>query len=329
MKPSFHATLVNGPFDDPVVFARVMRERRAFLFDLGQIGRLDPGNLLKISDIFVSHTHMDHFIGFDTLLRNSLRREEPLRIYGPEAVISCVEGKLRGYTWNLIRDYPIKIEAFGISHKGISNSSFHAEEEFRRVDHPSVPFSGIVISEPGFEVKALVLSHDIPVIAYSLKEDFHININKAALLDRGLPVGPWISELKKEIRSQKSEVRSQKPEEVTFEVGEKMLRLEELMDIVTITRGQKISYVTDVSPTDENIEKVISFVAGSDLLFCEAYFLDRDRDRARDRHHLTAAISGRIGREAGVSQLSLMHFSPKYRHCEDEIHREAMDAFRG
>ncbi|NTU43642.1 MAG: ribonuclease Z, partial [Nitrospirales bacterium] len=327
MKPSFHASLVNGPFEDPVVFVRVVREGRAFLFDFGQIGRLDPGDILKVSDIFVSHTHMDHFIGFDHFLRNALRRETPVRIYGPEGIISCVEGKLRGYTWNLIRDYPIKIEVSEIGGDRLSRASFHADQEFRRADHPPLPFDGLLVTESGFEVRACLLTHDIPVAAYALKETFHININKALLFERGLPVGPWLSDLKKEIRRQKTEDRGQKTEdgrqkrdeEMSFEVEGRVLRVEELMDIVTITRGQKISYVTDVSPTEENIEKVTSFVGDSDILFCEAYFLEKDRDRAVARHHLTAAITGRIAQEAGVRQLSLMHFSPKYRDCSQEI----------
>jgi len=40
MKPIFHHKPVNGPFEDPAVFIRILRERRAILFDAGDVSRL-------------------------------------------------------------------------------------------------------------------------------------------------------------------------------------------------------------------------------------------------------------------------------------------------
>ncbi|MDA8215441.1 MAG: MBL fold metallo-hydrolase [Nitrospiraceae bacterium] len=322
MKPSFHARPVNGPFEDPCVYVRILREKRALLFDLGYMGRLELGNLLKITDIFVTHMHMDHFAGFDTVLRGVLKRDIPLRVFGPENITACVEGKLKGYTWNLIKDYPLKIEVFEIKDGSISHSSFYAENSFEKIVNPEIEFDGIIKKEPLFKITGIVLSHQIPVMAYSMEEEFHININKAILSEKELPVGPWLSDLKKAIREQKSE-------EITFEINNKIFTLEELMEIATITKGQKISYVMDVAPTDENMGKIIPFVKGSDILFCEAYFLEKDMDRAKERHHLTAAIAGRIAREANVGSLEIMHFSPKYRHCVDELYNEAIKEFKG
>lgn len=321
MKPTFHALPVNGHFEDPCVYVEILRERRALLFDLGYIGRLPLGNLLKITDIFVTHTHIDHFTGFDTILRGVLRRAVPLRIFGPENIIQCVEGKLNGYTWNLIKDYPLKIEVFGVKDASISHASFYAEASFRKIMNPEVPFDSALLKEPLLKANGLLLSHQIPVMIYSLEEEFHININKALLNERGLPVGPWLSSLKKAIRENA-------PDDTMFQIDKKHLPLNDLRDIATITQGQKLSYVMDVSPTDENIEKIIRFVKDSDVLFCEAYFLRKDSDRARQRHHLTASLAGRIAREANVKNLEIMHFSPKYRHCVDELYNEALKEFK-
>ncbi len=322
MKPTFHANPVNGPFEDPCVYVRLLRERRSLLFDLGYIDRLDAGNIVKITDVFVTHTHMDHFMGFDTLLRSLLKRDTPLRVFGPENIIECIEGKLKGYTWNLIKDYPLKIEAFGIGDNFLSHACFYAQNSFIRKDMPYYPFDGIIVEDPLFVVKGLVLSHQIPVVVYSMEEEFHININKAILAEMGLPVGPWLSDFKKTLRQQNQK-------EKTFEVNNRIFTLRELMRIATITRGQKIAYVMDVAPTDENIERLIQFVKGSDTLFCEAYFLESDRNRAKERHHLTAALAGRIAKEAGVGNLIIMHLSPKYRHCVEELYNEAMREFKG
>ncbi len=322
MKPSFHASAVNGPFEDPCVYIRIIRENRALLFDAGDIGSLGPGSLLKITDVFVSHTHIDHFIGFDMLLRAVLRRDLPLQIFGPANIIDCVEGKLKGYTWNLITNYPLEIEVFEIKGPLMSHASFHAARSFQREDNPEKEFDGTVMKDPLFTIKGVELCHQIPVMAYALEEAFHINIDKAALTARGLPVGAWLSSFKKAIRAGY-------PGTAVFEVAGTQHSMAELMPIAHITRGQKVSYVTDITPVDDNIERVVRFVNGSDQLFCEAYFLEKDRDRALERNHLTAALAGRIAREARAGSLELMHFSPKYSHCINDVYSEAMREFKG
>jgi ribonuclease Z len=322
MKPTFIHSLVNSPFEDPTLFVRIIREKRAFLFDIGSINRLKPGDLQKITAVFVTHTHIDHFIGFDTLLRALLRRGAPLSVYGPSNITDCIEGKLRGYTWNLIKEYPMNINVFCINGDKIISTSFHAETCFKRINNNTSEFAGIILSEPLFTVKAIQLDHQVPCLAFSVEEEFHININKASLQEMGLPVGPWLSELKKAIR----ECRSGNTE---FVISNKRYSLKELRVIAKITKGQKISYVTDVSIHDENIKKIIEFVRDSDTLYCEAYFMEEDRDRALKRFHLTAKITGKIAREAGVKNLVAMHFSPKYRNHAETPEDEAMKEFTG
>jgi ribonuclease Z len=322
MKPVFDAAPVNGPFDDPSLYVRILGESRALLFDAGDIGALEMGNILRISDVFITHTHMDHFIGFDTILRASLRREGPLRVFGPANIIDCVEGKLRGYTWNLIKDYPIRIEVFELNEESTAHAGFYAENSFCRIDQPSRRFEEVILEDPLFRVRALHITHDIPALAYSLEEEFHININKDMLLSMGLSVGPWLSELKKA-------VRSGAPPGTEINIEGAPHRLDELTPLTIISRGEKISYVMDASPENENIDRIIPFVSGSDTLFCEGYFLSEDSGRAMERSHLTAALAGKIAREARVGRLELMHFSPRNRHCADELYREAEREFRG
>jgi len=320
MKPTFIHNLVNSPFEDPTLFIRIMREKRALLFDIGNISRLQPGDLQKITDVFITHTHIDHFIGFDTLVRAILRRDTPLRVYGPPNITDCIEGKLRGYTWNLIKEYPIKIDVCSVSDHKKSYSSFPAENNFQRIDKEIAPFDGIVLRDPLFTIRAIQLDHQVPCLAFSIDEEFHININKASLLAKGLPVGPWLSELKKAIRSRS-------PGNTNFVVSHKHYSLEELRDIAQITKGQKISYVTDIAMHGNNIRKIIEFVRDSDTLYCEAYFLEEDKERALERFHLTAKVTGMIARKARVKRLVAMHFSPKYRHYRKTPEDEAMEEF--
>jgi ribonuclease Z len=321
MKPTFHHNPVNGPFEDPCLYVRLLREKRALLFDAGELGRLSQREILKVSDVFITHAHVDHFIGFDTVLRALLRREKPLRVFGPANIIDCVEGKLRGYTWNLISEYPLRLEVHAVNGNVISHSSFSPEDNFSRKDADETQFSGTLLKDPFFEVKAVELDHDTPCLAFSLEEEYHINIDKAALTGMGLPVGPWLSELKRAIREDL-------PDETEINLPEKTYKLGELRGIAMITRGQKVTYVTDASLNDNNLRKITEFARGSDTLYCEAYFLDEDRDKALERNHLTAKAAGRLAREAGVGDLQVMHFSPKYRNSLETPLEEAMEEFQ-
>ncbi|HYA12050.1 MAG TPA: hypothetical protein VEF37_03615, partial [Thermodesulfovibrionales bacterium] len=262
------------------------------------------------------------FVGFDTLLRALLRRDIPLRVYGPANITDCIEGKLKGYTWNLIKEYPLKIKVVCVKEDKITSSSFSAENCFERIEDGVSIFDGTILREPLFRVKAIQLDHQVPCLSFSLEEEFHININKAALHEMGLPVGPWLSELKNAMREQKSG-------DTEFIISNRKYTLKELKEITQITKGQKVSYVTDVSLSDENIRKIIELVADSDTFYCEAYFLEKDRDRALERFHLTAKTAGKIAKEAKVKNLVVMHFSPKYRKESETPEDEAMREFRG
>ncbi|BFU89981.1 MAG: hypothetical protein NTAFB01_11680 [Nitrospira sp.] len=110
MNPSFSSYLINDVFGDPGMYVEVRWSKRALLFDLGRNDGLGPTRLLRAGEIFISHTHMDHFIGFDAVLRVALGRGKTLKLFGPPGLIDNVHGKLCGYTWNLVDGYPLTIE---------------------------------------------------------------------------------------------------------------------------------------------------------------------------------------------------------------------------
>ncbi|MFN3477030.1 MAG: ribonuclease Z, partial [Candidatus Methylomirabilales bacterium] len=327
----FHPTLIHDPFGDPGLFVRLSWERRALLFDLGDLSPLTPGELLQVSDVFVSHAHMDHFIGFDQLIRIILGREKSLRLFGPPGIIANVQGKLQGYTWNLVEDYPLTIEVHEVHPDLILSATFVCREKFVRRDLPPRPFHRTLIDEPLFLIEAVHLDHRIPCLAFSLAEKIHINIDKDRLTKRGWPVGPWLSELKQHIREGKPDdsvfvarwKRDRGVEERAFTLGE--LKVE----IVTIAKGQKIVYVVDALYSLENRAKIVELAKGADTLFCEAAYLERDAELAAERYHLTAKQAGLLAREAGVKRLVVFHFSPRYRDNPEAPDREAQEAFAG
>ncbi len=321
MRPGFHHNLLNGYFEDPCLFVRIPMEKRALLFDSGDVRNLKPADAHKITDVFITHTHMDHFVGFDMIIRTLLRRDRPLNVYGPSGIAECIAGKLRGYSWNMIQEYPFLLNVYSFSGKTLTHSVFDAQKKFRKEMRKRTKSEGTILKDPLFHVKAAVLDHGIPCLAYSIQETVHINIDKDGLQRKGLTVGPWLTEFKKILREDHSRQKEIMVNGISY-------RINQLKDIAMFTYGQIISYATDISMSSDNIARLTDFVKGSDIFYCEAYFMDKDRERAFERFHLTAKTCGTIAKNAGVKRLVPMHFSPKYSGCPEAVIDEAMDAFQ-
>jgi ribonuclease Z len=330
LKPLLHAEMIDPPFGDPALLVEILWERRALLFDMGELGNFRPAKLMKISHAFVSHTHIDHFIGFDTLLRLMLNREKALKIFGPPGFLSNVRGKLSGYTWNLTEGYPFSVVAAEVHPDRIHFQSFRCQERFAPGEEGEANFAGVIDEDPYLRIQATHLDHSIPCLAFALQERFHINIHKERLAQIGLPVGAWLKELKEALwRGEGSDFRLKVPLTGRKSIEEREISLEALKELVTVTPGQKIAYVADCRFNQDNARKIIQLAEGADLFFCEAAFLERDRDRAEERAHLTSRQAGELAREAKAKRLQIFHFSPKYEKEASLLYQEAEEAFRG
>jgi len=328
MTPQFHPVLVNGPFDDPAVYVDFLFERRAILFDLGDIRALSPRKILRITHIFISHTHIDHFIGFDQVIRLCLGREKRLHLFGPPGFVSQVEHRLASFTWNLVESYPTDFTVVASElhpdSRAIS-AEFHCRRGFRREGERRERFSGgIILNEETFRIRTAFLDHRTVSLAFALEEKSHVNIMKNRLDELDLPTGPWLAELKRAILREE-------PDDTSFrvwwhagsEVSERHFPLGDLKTtILQIVPGQKIAYVTDAVHTPENAAKIVDLARDADYLFIEATFCDEERERAHERYHLTARQAGDLARQAGVARAIPFHFSPRYRGMEETLRRE-------
>src|SRR5262245_40795165 len=201
MKTTFRPRLLNGQTGDPALLVTLRWQGRALLVDLGRIDRTPAAVLLPIEAVFVSHAHMDHFMGFDQLLRLFLARDATLRLFGPEGIADHVAGKLAGYTWNLTDEYAFTIEVTEIGH-ALRTSRFAARRRFARepVGDPK-PFTGVVLRDPVFTCEASPLDHRIVSMANAVTERTHLNVRPDALAAAGLAPGPWLNVLKQAVRA--------------------------------------------------------------------------------------------------------------------------------
>jgi len=336
MRPIFQPRLVNGPFADPALFVDVLFERRALLFDLGDIAALSPRKILRTSHVFVTHTHMDHFVGFDRLLRICLGRARPLTLFGPAGFIGHVGHRLASYTWNLVENYNVDllITVCEVSADGsqMNQATFNSRECFQRRDHEATELhDGLLLNEPALKVRCAVLDHGVPCLGFALQEALHVNVWPNRLAELGLLPGAWL-------RDAKRAIIAGAPDDTPLtacwrngdELREKRLSLGTLRQAaMQCVPGQKIAYVSDVACHAGNLQRIVSLVADADLLFIEATFLECDADEARRKNHLTARQAGSIARDSRARQIVPFHFSPRYADCEAALVSEARAAFLG
>jgi ribonuclease Z len=329
MRPRFHPRLINRPFEDPGLYIPFLFENRAIIFDLGDTLPLTARDLLKISHAFITHTHVDHFIGFDRVLRISLGREKKLHLFGPRGFFKNMEGKLAAYSWNLVKNYPYRLglHLTEVHRDYLLTREYLCQNEFipaRRAVR--TPYKDVIYEEPAFKILVAVLDHGIPCLGFAIKERSHVNINKDLLAALGLATGPWLTDFKQALydgRDSESEFEVKAGDGLT-----QRFRLAELAEqIALITPGQKITYIADAAYSPQNQQKIVSLAKDADHLYIEAAFLEVHKDIAAEKNHLTARQAGTLAARAGAKQFTIFHFSPRYADQEHLVHEEAREAY--
>lgn len=318
MRQLFEPRLVNGPFGDPALHVDLRDERRALLFDLGDLSALPPRKLLRLSHVFVSHAHMDHFVGFDALLRVVLGRKQRLTLFGGPGFVAQVEHKLRAYTWNVVQRYAVElvldVREIGLRGQG-RQARFRSRNGFRR--EPVGRFDcadGVLLDEALFRVRAAFVDHGMPCLAFVLEEKARPRVAKNRLTAMGLGTGAWLRELKQAIQSG---APAHSPLQLRWRdrlgVHESTRSVGELTALVLdFSPGARIGYVTDLCDTDANRRVLATLLTGVDLLYIESPFRDADRAQAQRKHHLSTVQAGQIARALGARAVMPFHFSPRY-----------------
>ncbi len=320
MKSLFKPYFVNEPHQDPGLLIKIFGRKDYFIIDLGDISKLTVKTILKISRVFITHTHIDHFFGFDGLLRTSLSKKDPIHIYGPKGIIKNVHGKILGYTWNLITEYPINIYVHEIYKNHKTTCLFSAKNKFKKIIlEKQVIENRIIYEDDELFIKAIELNHKIPVLSFLLKEKRRINVRKDVLNELKLKPGPWLSELKKIV------VNNRQSENTNIYVPEKgYMPVSQLIEtLLLINKGESIAYITDIIYSKKNVTKIREHFYEPDILFCEAFFSSEDSKRARERYHLTAKETLEISKLIKAKKLIIFHFSPRYKGKFKKIYKEA------
>lgn len=332
MLSTLNIQLINGLDGDPALYVQPTQSSDCLLIDAGSLDKLSNRELLKIRVLAVTHTHLDHFIGFDRLLRVNVPHFRTLEIIGPTGIVSNVRGKLQGYSWNLLSPGQLNFVVHEINNSGKAQAFFLTNTngfqprpmdiyEDTAVDATVNPCSLKLTTVSDFQLSAAVVDHGIDVLAYCLSMPASMAVSKAALNQLNLKPGPWISDLQK--KAGDGNLAG------SIDVFGVQLNAETLAsDVLEHRPGERLIYVTDMVFSRENLTRIQRLSnLQADLLVCESNYVRADRDKAISKRHLTTYQAALIGAAIRAKKLQIFHVSNIYGGDLELSQREAAEAF--
>jgi ribonuclease Z len=328
-------TRVNGLLGDPAIHVFFPKTGDALLFDLGSLESLANRDLLKVRAAFVSHTHIDHFIGFDRWLRVNIPHFRQLELGGPPGLLANVRGKLAGYCWNLLEADQLRFVVHELGPDGQTTSSLlrnqtrYAPEPFTRQEPrvtpvdaplPVTPAACVTTLSDGTRVQAVALDHGTPSIAYSLQGPCRFQTRTDVLQSLELKPGPWI-------RALQMAATQQRLDETVVVDGRSFRAADLASQVFEIRRPKPLGYLTDAGFTRPNLERARRLLEGVDTLICETNYRDTDYSKARAKMHLTTRQAALIAASARAAELAIFHVSNLYSDDPQAVVAEAAAHF--
>ena len=286
--------LTNPRGGDPGLYVELVGLRRALLIDIGE-NRLSAAELLRARELFVSHAHVDHWIGFDRLVRTWLGKERELAVWGPPGMADRVRHRLHGYVWNLTFEEHVRIHVHELSGDGFDVFEFTLGDRFERPrPRGRVPGDGVARRGADYTVEYAELDHRTPCLGWAVVRPPRFSFDPARLAAEGVQPGPHLAELKRRF------LAGEEPEQAAA-LGE-------------FAPARRIAYVSDTTFSREVVETVTRLAAGADPLYCEATYPDDLADKAASVHHLTGGQCGSLARAAGAKRVVPIHLSRRFAH---------------
>lgn len=294
------------------------QEQASLLVDTGEVSlsRLGKAKIQSLSHLCLSHGHMDHICGFDSLFRTLYSRPEPFQIFGPRQTREIIQHRLQGYLWNLVRNKPGEMQVFDILEKKIKGSKYFCREKFKKQHpFPDQPRQGsCVFSNHFYSIHASILDHNTASVSYNVRENTRHNINLAKIKALGFTPGKWCKDLKDFSQNDATEILIK---DHTYTLGN--LRKE----MLETKEGMRVGYVTDIVFSQENLKRLKALHFKSDLFFIESNYKDSEAELAAKNFHLTLSQALTIANTCEVKKLIIFHISDRYSRKD----RQEMLAF--
>ncbi len=322
---SFEPTFFAGLLDDPLLWLRVRPWGRSLLIDCGQLQHLAKRVVRSIDAVFVSHAHMDHFMGMDNLVRQIHVAPRTVAIYGPPGLAARLVHKLAGYDWNLCEEHWCTLRLTEIHPEHLEDFEFRGADGFvcRPVGSRSRG-DGVIFANRYLQVRAALCDHLLPVLTLRLEEVPGFAVDRQRLEAAGLAPGPWLQELKRLFTQGKLAGTT-----LAVPVSGKGAEAAGQRDAAELYRRiaaqrepASIGYLTDVGFTAENRATIRQLLTGVTLLVCECSFLVAEREKARASWHLCSSDLNRLLKELRPQFVLPMHLSKGYLRRTAQLYQE-------
>lgn len=310
---TFQPAVFSGLLDDPLMIVKVRQESRCFLVDCGQITHIAKRVLKAVDAIFISHAHMDHFIGIDSFTRTVLVSNRRITLYGPPNIAEKLAYSLKCYDWNLVEDYFCRYRVIEVYPNRLKQFHLDGAHQFELEEVGERPRAGTLIYEDDFyKVEADLCDHKIPVLIYRFTEKPVFQIDEKKIQQLGYQKGPWITQLKHWFYARSLTDTPKFIRDKHLEKGGEVDCKDLYEKIQAGDQKLSIGYVTDVGFTPENREKIYSLLSGVTLLVCECTFLKEDKHKARESFHLCTDDLNELIAELRPPFLIPLHLSKTY-----------------
>lgn len=192
-RTSSEITLVNGSAGDPGLFIDYPGRDDAILFDAGENAGLGADRLGDLGAVFITHHHIDHFIGFDRIVRANLDRDKTLHVFGPAGTIRKVFDRIKSYEYPFFPFQKLVILVREVEPGRIRTAALECLKQFPEPEPVEAPWDGPDLFEgPGLRVEAAFADHTVPCLAFALVEQTGYHPDRAKLAAGSLRPGPWV-----------------------------------------------------------------------------------------------------------------------------------------
>lgn len=315
------ARIISKADEDICLILNFDNHRGNYVCECGTASGLTTKDCLESKAFFISHTHIDHFINFDTFIRHLIGGPFHVIICGPEGIAENLRAKLLGYNWNLIRANSKGAMVFEVrefvDEQHYSKYSITSPEW--ELGEPEVCESPVIYQNEKFSVKALNLDHRIPSIAFRFQEHDQVKMN----MDKSpYKPGKWVSQLKEAFIAD--------DKDVLLHVDDRTKKAGSLFGLLEMKKGETLGIVMDHAGIPANHQKIADFFYEVDQLFIESFYLHEESEIALANFHSTASLSGQAAFQAKVKKATPVHFSRKYDEEERALlEKEFYEAFQG
>lgn len=296
------------------------------MFDCGQIHHLAKRTFTHLDAIFISHAHMDHWMGVDSVVRQLIAAGKAVDIYGGPGLAAKFEHKLNGYDWNLAEDYWSSFRVHEVYPDRMTCDLFSGAESFKRKTlHYSERSDHVIYENDYLKVSADSCDHRVDSLIFRIDERPTYRIDQHKLEEMGLLPGPWLGTLKqcflhgrklpdalKVLQSRGNEIQ-----EIEVEDTQKLIDM-----LLKPQETHSCGYISDIGFSRENQEKIFHLMRGVDLLICECTFLREAKERARAAWHLCTDDVNELLDELKPQFFLPMHLSRSYSRRSEDLYGE-------